>query len=110
MEDPRLRAAFGYSLYAGVEYQTGDGTDAPTLVYADADYEVGDGKCGLHESGKQANEPTIVYVRADNYLRALDEIETLRDALHEYGDRAKMGKTLRAAVDAYTPSPPIPAR
>ena len=77
-DDPKVRKAFGYALYSGVAYQDGDGTNAPTLIYADADYAAGDGKCGLHESGKAANEPTIVYVRADAYVRALDEIERLR--------------------------------
>jgi hypothetical protein len=46
-------------------------------VWADADYEVGDGTCGLHETQKPANEPAIPYVRFDALTAALDEIERL---------------------------------
>lgn len=86
-DDPKVRKAFGYALYSGVAYQDGDGTNAPALVYADADYEIGDGKTGLHESGKAANEPTIVYVRADGYIRALEEAEKLQAEVDAWRER-----------------------
>lgn len=38
---------------------------APERIYADADYDIGDGNCGLHEIRKRACEPAIEYVRAD---------------------------------------------
>jgi len=41
-DDPKVRKAFGYTLYSGVAYQDGDNTNAPALIYADADYTVGD--------------------------------------------------------------------
>lgn len=72
-----VRAAFGYRLRKHVLYQSGADTEAPSLIFADADYEVGDGKCGLHEDGKSANEPAIVFVRADSYLSAIARIEAL---------------------------------
>lgn len=49
----------------GRRVQDGAGTNAPIYIYADADYEEGDGSTGLHETVKQANEPAIQYVRAD---------------------------------------------
>lgn len=49
----------------GRRVKNGAGTKAPLYVYADADYEEGDGSTGLHETVKRANEPAIQYVRAD---------------------------------------------
>lgn len=57
-----------YAARPGFKYQTGEGTNTPTFIFADADYEIGDGSCGLHECVKRTNEPGIVYVRADSYL------------------------------------------
>lgn len=71
----------GYQLRTGYDVQTGVNTNAPSVVWADADYEVGDGTCGLHETQKPANEPAIPYVRFDALTAALDEIERLREAL-----------------------------
>lgn len=61
----RLRAILGYALPAGIEVQSGAGSEAPDVVFADMDYEIGDGPCGLHERARNADEPAIVYVRAD---------------------------------------------
>jgi hypothetical protein len=93
-DNPKVRKAFGYQLYSHVAYQDGDGTNAPALIYADADYECGDGKCGLHSSGKSANEPAIVYVRADGYIRALDEIERLNGIINRAGALASQKASL----------------
>ena len=73
----RIRALLKYALPDHVGVQTGHDTSAPAVVFADADYEVGDGVCGLHASGKQATEPCIPYVRIDALVDALAE----RDAL-----------------------------
>lgn len=70
----------GYQLRTGYDVQTGVDTNAPSVVWADADYEVGDGTCGLHETQKPANEPAIPYVRFDALTAALDENERLRVA------------------------------
>ena len=75
--DPALRKAFTYALHAGVEHQDGSESGAPAAIFADADYEVGDGKCGLHESDRNANEPAIIYVRADAYMAVCAQIEAL---------------------------------
>ena len=74
-DDPKLREVLGYALRSHVAYQDGRGREAPSLVFADADYERDDGTCGLHVDGKQANEPAIVYVRADALMDALDRAE-----------------------------------
>ena len=74
-DDPKVRALFGYALRSHVNYQDGRHSEAPALVFADYDYEVGDGVCGLHADGKSANEPTIVYVRADALIDALERAE-----------------------------------
>jgi len=65
----------GYSLRTGCDVQTGAGTDAPAVVWAGTDYEVGDGTCGLHEDQKQANELAIPYVRFDALTAALDRAD-----------------------------------
>ena len=75
--DPALRKAFSCRLRSSVVHQDGSETGAPALIFADADYEIGDGKCCLHEDDKQANEPAIIYVRADVYMAALAQIEAL---------------------------------
>lgn len=83
-DDPKVRALFGYALRPHVTYQDGRHSEAPALVFADYDYEVGDGVCGLHADGKSANEPAIVYVRADALIDAHDRLATARnDALDE---------------------------
>jgi len=69
----RLREILSYGLPSHVEIQTGEGTSSPNAVFADADFEVGDGVCGLHASGRQANEPCIPYIRADALVHALAE-------------------------------------
>ena len=83
-----LREIFGYLLRDHVAYQDGRNSEAPSVVFADGDYEVGDGTCGLHQDGKQCNEPAIVYVRADALVDALSRAENaeaeryaLREAL-----------------------------
>lgn len=67
--------------------QDGSKTNAPYCVFADADYESGDGSCGLHETPKSANEPAIVYVRADWYLKACRERDKFRSVLEGAGYR-----------------------
>ena len=88
-DDPKVRALCGYALRAHVRYQDGRYSLAPALVFADADYEVGDGTCGLHSDGKQANEPAIVYTRVDALINANDRIAELEAE----------NKRLRAALD-----------
>lgn len=75
---PRVRSAFGHLLRQGYTYQDGAESEAPALIFTDCDYEVGDGKCGLWEDGKNANEPAIVYARADAYLAVKDDAEAAR--------------------------------
>ena len=85
-DDARLRKIFGYLLRDHVAYQDGRNSEAPSVVFADGDYEVGDGTCGLHQDGKQCNEPAIVYVRADALVDALSRAENAeaeRDAMRE---------------------------
>ena len=83
-DDPKVRALFGYALRSHVSYQDGRHSEAPALVFADYDYEVGDGACGLHADGKSANEPAIVYVRADALIDAHARLANARnDALEE---------------------------
>lgn len=75
--DHKLRKAFTFRLRKHVSHQDGSGTAAPSLVFADADFEAGDGRMCLHEDDKQANEPAIIYVRADAYMAALAQIDSL---------------------------------
>lgn len=82
-DDPRIRAAFTYALRAHVRHQSGEDTPSPAIIFADADYEVGDGSMGLHEDDKRANEPAIVYVRADAYLAVVDQCKALAERLAE---------------------------
>lgn len=81
MSDKILRRLFGYALRSGVEYQDGRASKAPSLVFADADYEVGDGSCGLKEDGKQCNEPVIAYARTDALIDAHTRIRELEAEL-----------------------------
>ena len=60
-----VRQILSYALRTGYSVQSGEGTSAPSVVWADADFEVGDGTCGLHADQKPANEPAIPYVRID---------------------------------------------
>lgn len=83
---PRCRAAFTYLLRAHVRHQDGRDSQAPMLVFSDADYEDGDGSTGLHGDAKRANEPAIVYVRADQFLDAAAERDALRAALEAVVD------------------------
>jgi len=92
----RLREILSYGLPSHVEIQTGEGTSSPNAVFADADFEVGDGICGLHASGKQANEPCIPYIRADALIYALAErdhykarAERAEAALNFYGNKVE---------------------
>lgn len=97
-----LADIYGYALRPSVDYQSGDGTNAPAIIFADADYEVGDGKCGLHEDSKSANEPAIIYVRSDALEAAHAQIKVMREALEnceEYFDE-------RADAE-YFPSGPV---
>lgn len=64
-----------------VAIQSGVGTRAPVYIAADADYESGDGNCGLHEDEKYANEPAIIYVRADLFMDMRAERNALRAEL-----------------------------
>lgn len=72
-----IEQLFGYQVRTGHTIQSGAGTKAPTLIWADADYEVGDGLCGLHPDQKQANEPSIPYARIDAVFALLAENERL---------------------------------
>ena len=82
-DDPRIRAAFAYALRAHVRHQSGEDTPSPAIIFADADYEIGAGSMGLHENDNRANEPAIVYVRADAYLAAVDQCRALAARLAE---------------------------
>lgn len=83
MTDERLTKLIGRDLPAGVAIQDGSLSDAPAVIFADADYEVGDGACGIHERAKYASEPCIPYLRADAILDALSELGRLRQQLAE---------------------------
>lgn len=90
-DEAKLRKMYAYSLRAHVRYQDGRHSEAPALIFADADFEVGDGNMCLHEDGKRCNEPAIVYVRADALLDCKDalasleaERDRLREALEQY--------------------------
>ena len=99
-DDPKVRALFGYALRSHVNYQDGRHSEAPALVFADYDYEVGDGACGLHADGKSANEPAIVYVRADALIDAHDRLATARnDALEE---SRQIALRIRAEEEAHS--------
>ena len=82
----RLLNLLGYIAREGYTYQDGSDSGAPAVIYADADYEIGDGKCGLHETVKSANEPAIVYVRADTVLAQQSAIDTLTARVAELED------------------------
>lgn len=84
---PEVRAAFGHALRAGYTYQSGSDSEAPALIFADADYEVGDGKHGLWEDGKYANEPAITYVRADAYLSLLNRAQIPVPSSREHAEK-----------------------
>ena len=96
-----LADIYGYMLRPGVDYQSGDGTNAPAIIFADADYEVGDGKCGLHEDSKSANEPAIIYVRSDAIESAYAQIAAIHDVL----DRCEEYFDKRADAEYFTGSP-----
>ena len=112
----RLRETFGYLLRDHVAYQDGRHSDAPSVVFADGDYEVGDGTCGLHPDGKRCNEPAIIYARADALVDALsrakkaeaerDAAVTVRQAakvlLDASGDWWPSQEAKKAAINAYT--------
>jgi len=85
-EGPHLRKIFGDLLREHVAYQDGRQSDAPSVLFADYDYEAGDGVCGIHPDGKQCGEPAIIYARADALVDALERAEKAaaeRDALRE---------------------------
>lgn len=65
-----LRERLDYIVPAHVEVQSGADTNTPSALFVDADYDLGDGTCGLHASAKNANEPAIVYVRSDALMAA----------------------------------------
>ena len=85
-DDARLRKIFGYLLRDHVAYQDGRNSEAPSVVFADGDYEVGDGTCGLHTDGKQCNEPAIIYVRADALVDALSRAEKAEKMSERFKD------------------------
>ena len=98
-DDARLRKIFGYLLRDHVAYQDGRNSEAPSVVFADGDYEVGDGTCGLHPDGKRCNEPAIIYARADALVDALsraEKAEAERDALR---DREKHFASVLSVAD-----------
>lgn len=76
-----VKRLLGYEAYSHIKYQSGEGTQAPRFVYVDADYEVGDGNCGLHSCAKQTNEPAIPYARVDALLAQAARIERLEALL-----------------------------
>lgn len=90
MSDAECRKMFGDELRDHVQYQDGRDSQGPTLLFADADYEIGDGKCGLHTDGKYASEPAIVYVRADALSALRAENEGLRKALAPFAKVAEL--------------------
>ncbi|GHE88602.1 hypothetical protein GCM10016455_05920 [Aliiroseovarius zhejiangensis] len=81
-----LTQMFGYQVRTGYEIQSGADTCAPTLIWADSDYEVGDGLCGLHPDQKGANEPSIPYVRFDTVLQLTAENDRLKARVAELED------------------------
>ena len=96
-DDAMLRETFGYLLRDHVAYQDGRHSDAPSVVFADGDYEVGDGTCGLHPDGKRCNEPAIIYARADALVDALS-----RACKAEAWNRAMVAKAASGGVlDGY---------
>ena len=104
-DDENLREIFGYLLRDHVAYQDGRNSEAPSLLFADGDYEVGDGTCGLHPDGKQCNEPVIIYARADALVDALarvtkleEERDLLRQALAN-ADLKLIGDEANAAIN-----------
>ena len=58
-----------------------DKISGPKYIYADYDYEIGDGSCGLHEEEKRANEPAQRYI-LEQWLKGngkvIVDIETLK--------------------------------
>jgi hypothetical protein len=78
---PKVRETFGHLLRAHVRHQDGRDSLAPSVIFADYDYEVGDGRCGLWSDAKNANEPAIVYARADALIDALAHIKALEAQL-----------------------------
>lgn len=96
--------------------QNGARSAAPLYVYADADYEEGDGSCGLHETVKRANEPAIQYRRADllstppreDADELLELLEGTPDCIEELADNhpndtsahhlREFAKSIRAAI------------
>ena len=104
----RLLNLLGYIAREGYTYQDGSDSGAPAVIYADADYEIGDGKCGLHETVKSANEPAIVYVRADTVLAQQSAIDTLTARvaeLEEVLDECETYFDNRADAEYFTDSP-----
>ena len=97
----RLLNLLGYIAREGYTYQDGSDSGAPAVIYADADYEIGDGKCGLHETVKSANEPAIVYVRADTVLAQQSAIDTLTARVAELEEALKF----YANPEIYKPHP-----
>ena len=110
LDDTELREALPGHFRTHVIHQSGAGTKAPETIFADADYEFGDGACGLHEDDKRANEPAIVYVRADLFmaerahaaaaLRAQAEVTQERDGLA--AEVAEL-RAIIALMDDHTP-------
>jgi len=96
-DDPKLRALFQYQLRTHVRHQDGRDSLAPTLVFADADYEVCDGVCGLHADAKSANEPAIVFARADALVDAVARIEADAKVIEAANELAKAQTAFIAA-------------
>ena len=87
-DDQKLREILGPLLRKHVAYQDGRSSKAPSLVFADADYEMGDGPFALHLDGKYADEPAIVYVRADALVQAVARAEAAEAALPSVSAKA----------------------
>lgn len=78
-----LRKILGHQLPGHVAIQTGENTNAPVAVFADAYHEVGDGTWGPHASGRRANGPRIPYFRSDVLVTLCAERDALQAKLEE---------------------------
>ena len=87
--EKRFREVFTYQLRPYLAHQDGRNTNAPALLFADADFAIGDGNTFIHEDDKQASEPAIIYVRADALLNALARAEKAEVALREIARQKK---------------------
>lgn len=89
----------GYQLRTGYDIQSGDCTESPAVVFADADYEVGDGSCGLYGDQKTANEPAIPYVRIDSLLSIAAERDALKAEVDELEASSRIWEALHETLN-----------